>query len=238
MSTSKSIKNQKQQPKLTYEQERDRARWIRIGRAKRLKAKEERMALQFTKDAVVGANFHIGDYTYGVPRIIGQRWHPEVKLTIGRFCSIGGGVSIYLGGNHRTDWITTYPFSDKIIADRIGDYDHKKIPGHPASGGDVYIGNDVWLANNATIMSGVTIGNGCVVAANATVPKGHYEPYSIIAGNPGKIIKKRFTDDQIRALLLIRWWDWNIEAIKIFLPELCSGNVDNFIKTVLKGKEV
>ncbi len=77
----------------------------------------------------------------------------------------------------------------------------------------VNIGNDVWLGNNVMILDGVKISDGAVVGAGAVVTK-DIEPYSIVGGVPAKLIRKRYTDEQINKLLHIRWWNWDYEKIK------------------------
>jgi len=94
--------------------------------------------------------------------------------------------------------------------------------------GDVIIGNDVWVASYTTIMSGVTIGDGAVIANNSHVVK-NVEPYSLVGGNPAKFIKYRFTEEQIKKLLEIKWWDWTDEKINAFAPLLVDSNIDKFI---------
>ena len=180
----------------------------------------------------------IGKYTYGRPKI--HSWgekdsdgNPAAKLVIGNFCSIADGCNIFLGGNHRTDWVTTYPFGH-IHHNIFKDFKGK---GHPDTKGDVIIGNDVWIAANVTIMSGVTIGDGAVIANNSHVVK-DIEPYSIVGGNPAKLIKKRFTDEQIKKLLEIKWWNWDDTKINKFSPLLCNQNIDNFIKTAIEVSKV
>jgi acetyltransferase-like isoleucine patch superfamily enzyme len=164
----------------------------------------------------------IGKYTYGTPNILWK--NNNAKLVIGNFCSIAANVNIYLGGNHRTDWITTYPFGHihQSIFNKFSGH------GHPSTKGDVIIGNDVWIGSNVTIMSGVTIGDGAVIANNSHIVK-NVEPYSIVGGNPGKLIKYRFTSEQIKKLLEIKWWDWNDDKINEFTPLLCNINIDEFI---------
>lgn len=169
----------------------------------------------------------IGKHTYmGTPPHI-NHWGEKATLTIGSFCSIANNCQIYLGGNHRIDWVTTYPFGHT----RQNIFPKFNGKGHPTTKGDVIIGNDVWIGNNVTIMSGVTIGDGAVIACNSHVVK-NVEPYSIVGGNPAKFIKFRFTDDQIAALLRIKWWTWDDERINEMSPMLCNEDIDGFIKFV------
>ena len=168
-----------------------------------------------------------GKYTYGTPKIIWK--NDNAKLLVGNFCSIAGNVNIYLGGNHRTDWVTTYPFGH-IHQNIFNTFDGV---GHPATKGDVIIGNDVWIGDNVTIMSGVTIGDGVVVANNSHIVN-NVEPYSLVGGNPAKLIKYRFTQNQIEKLLEIKWWYWDDKKINNFAPLLCNNNIDEFIKLALE----
>ena len=135
----------------------------------------------------------IGAFTYGFENISIKQWNEGAALTIGKFCSIGPNITIFLGGNHRTDWITTFPFGH-IFTEQLGGH---SIEGHPITNGEVLIGNDVWIGYGATIMSGIKIGDGAVISANATVVK-DVKPYEIVGGNPAKLIKKRFTDEVIQ----------------------------------------
>jgi acetyltransferase-like isoleucine patch superfamily enzyme len=164
-----------------------------------------------------------GKYTYGRPGLYYA--NSGATYRSGNFCSIGDNVTIYLGGNHRTDWVTTYPFGH-IFTDTFNTFDGV---GHPSTNGDVIIGNDVWIGNNATIMSGVTIGDGAVIANSSHVVK-NVEAYSIVGGNPATHIRYRFTKEQIEALLRIQWWNWEDEKINRHVPLLCSGNIDDFIE--------
>ncbi|WP_082504645.1 CatB-related O-acetyltransferase [Methylobacterium sp. Leaf111] len=177
-----------------------------------------------TKDAFKAAAFKfryvIGDYTYGVPSVMW--WGEDAGLSIGRYCSIAGGVSIMLGGNHRTDWITTFPFN---VLDPVA----SAYTGHPATNGDVRIGNDVWLGISCRIMSGVTVGDGACVAAGAVVTR-DVPPYAIVGGVPAKVIRMRFTPEQIAALLEIRWWDLPEKQIQELYYLMLSPDVDGFIE--------
>jgi hypothetical protein len=154
-----------------------------------------------------------------------MRWaDSDGKLSIGKFCSIASGVKILLGGEHRIDWVTTYPFSALTAAWPTGN----QIFGLPASKGDVVIGNDVWIGTDATIMSGVKIGNGAVIGAGAVVAS-DVPDYGIVLGNPARVTRKRFSDDVILRLLRLKWWDWPDRTIREAVPLLCSNNVELFL---------
>jgi acetyltransferase-like isoleucine patch superfamily enzyme len=167
----------------------------------------------------------VGEFTYGLPQIL--HWGENTKLRIGKFCSIADGVKIFLGGNHRTDWITTYPFSGLGFKDVWTEA--CDIKGHPATKGNVVIGNDVWIGYEAAIMSGVTVGDGAVIAARAVVAK-DVEPYSIFGGVPAKEIRKRFSSEEINKLLEIKWWDWPEEKLRKNLHIICSDNISELFK--------
>lgn len=167
----------------------------------------------------------VGKYTYGHEGIKIMNFPGnDVKLNIGSFCSIASYVTIFLNANHRTDWITTYPFGH-IHQNKFNGFNGD---GHPSTKGDVNIGNDVWIGQNATIISGITIGDGAVIAANSHVIK-DVEPYSIVGGNPAKLIKYRFLPEQIENLLKIKWWNWDDAKINNISKTLCSSNIDEFI---------
>ena len=163
-----------------------------------------------------------GNYTYWQPEI--RQPHHGAGLIVGNYCSIGGYVKVYLGGNHRTDWVSTYPFGH-INTHVFNTFDGQ---GHPRTNGSVTIGNDVWIGEYATIMSGVTIGDGAVIACNSHVVK-DVEPYSMVGGNPAKLIKYRFTKEQIESLMRIKWWLWDDEKVNKFAPLLCQPDIDKFI---------
>lgn len=167
------------------------------------------------------AKFAIGRYTYGSPEI--HFASSGASLTIGQFCSIANGVKIFLGGEHRLDWVTTYPFS--VMFESAAGH-----VGHPATKGNVTIGNDVWIGHGATILSGVSIGDGAVVGAEAVVAKS-IPAYTIASGNPARPVRTRFTSQQIEALLRISWWNWSIEDIEREIPSLLSADIDRFIRT-------
>jgi len=164
--------------------------------------------------------YQIGRGTYGNPKV--HIWEGGAALEIGAFCSIASGVQIFLGGEHRTDWVTTYPFSKLWKAGQ-------QIKGHPTTKGNVIIGNDVWIGTEAVIMSGVHIGDGAVIGARSVVTK-DVPPYSIAAGNPTRIVKKRFDNVVISRLLELKWWNWDDVKIEKYLPMLLNDRIDVFLE--------
>jgi len=172
-----------------------------------------------------------GKNTYGPePQIMGVK---EIARgsKIGNYCSIADNLQFICKGTHMTNWVTTYPFNE-IWGMNIPLYEINGIKGKagdlpPAS--PIIIGNDVWIASNVKIKQGVTIGDGAVLATECFVTK-DIPPYAIVGGNPAKIIKYRFTQEQISNLLEIKWWEWSDIAVREAAPLLASENVDEFIK--------
>ena len=139
----------------------------------------------------------------------------KTHLNIGKFCSIADQVVFILGGEHSTQSKSTFPFTSFPKQWKNIDFDS----GQPISKGDINIGNDVWIGYRATILSGVSIGNGAVIGAGSVISK-NVAPYSIVAGNPAKLIRMRFKKSQIESLLKEAWWEWPTEKIIRHLPSL------------------
>lgn len=174
--------------------------------------------LCFLKNIITNPNIIVGDYTYYDDFQDVHNFEKNVKyhfdfigdrLIIGKFCMIASGVTFIMNGaNHKMDGITAYPFNIfgkdwKVVEPKLSDLPYK---------GDTVVGNDVWIGTNVTIMPGVHIGDGAIIASNATVTR-DVPPYSIVGGNPAKEIKKRFSEDKIKSLLEMQWWNWDIEKI-------------------------
>ena len=164
--------------------------------------------------------YQIGKHTYGNPQI--RSWGEGTVVKIGAYCSFAGSVKIFLGGEHRIDWVTTYPFNELWSS-------AKEIKGHPGTKGDVIIGNDVWVGEGAVILSGVKIGDGAVVGCSSVITK-DVPPYAVVAGNPAKLIKYRFNEDIVTRLLSIQWWKWDEKKVESALPFMLNSDISSFLK--------
>ena len=154
-------------------------------------------------------------------------WSDQYKVILGRYNSIGRDCNFFLHSNHRPDWITTSSQLWGPVSDHIANM-HMDM-GHPTCKGDIIIENDVWIGAKSTIMSGVKISNGAVIGACSVVTK-DVPPYAIVVGNPGKIIKYRFSESQIKDLLEIAWWEWDEGKIKDNALQMWSSDIDTFIE--------
>ncbi len=170
----------------------------------------------------------IGRYTYGFENLLVRQYGEGASLNIGAFCSISDKIQIFLGGNHRTDNISTYPFGH-IYSDFLP---CEKVQNHPSSNGDVKIGNDVWIGSGVTIMSGLTIGDGSVIAAGSVVTK-NVGPYEIVGGNPAKLIRSRFSKEMIERLLQLAWWELPAEVIQVISAILASEATERNVLELL-----
>ena len=175
-----------------------------------------------------GHKVRVGAFSYGFEDTGILSWNENIEISIGRFCSVASGLKIYCGGNHRVDWFSTFPFGhihSKFIK-------VSPVVGTPSTNGNVFIGNDVWIGRDVTILSGITIGDGAVIASNSHVIK-NVPPYSIVGGNPAKVIKFRFSPEIIEKLLYLQWWNLNkidIEKISTFLCFQESDDIDYNLK--------
>jgi acetyltransferase-like isoleucine patch superfamily enzyme len=172
---------------------------------------------------VKNSHVEIGRFTYGIDHLKIREWGEGASLKIGSFCSIADEVTIFLGGNHRVDWLTTFPFGHVFVDHFCTD----PVLGHPSTNGSVSIGNDVWLGSNVTVMSGVSIASGAVIAANSTVTR-DVLPYEIVGGNPARSIRLRFEQTVVEKLIMLSWWDMEVGEIENLIPTLLSEpSLDN-----------
>ena len=185
----------------------------------------------YLKNFITSPNIEVGDYTYYDDPDGPEHFEKNVlyhfdfigdKLIIGKFCAIAKDVTFIMNGaNHQSAGFSTYPF---FI---FGNGWEKSAP-QPDDlpfKGNTEIGNDVWIGYNATIMPGVKIGSGAIIASKSVVTN-DVPAYAVVGGNPAKIIKQRFDDKTIDALLSIAWWDWSNDKITAHLDAITQNNLD------------
>ena len=161
--------------------------------------------------------YTVGRFTYGFQNVLIKGYDARKSVTVGSFCSLATSITIIMGGNHRIDWATTFPFGC-IFENELT---RERAPGVCTTKGDVWIGSDVWIGHGVTIMSGVTVGHGAVLAAGTLVTK-DVPPYHVVGGNPARKIKARFPDEMIDTLLDLRWWDLPLADIRDISMILCG----------------
>ncbi|MBR5693696.1 MAG: CatB-related O-acetyltransferase [Fibrobacter sp.] len=183
----------------------------------------------YVKPTIKNPNIIVGDFTY----IADSEFESHVthhydfigdKLIIGKFCQIAAGVEFVMNGaNHQMNAVSTFPFYTlegwNMKAPAASDMPFK---------GDTVIGNDVWIGQNATILPGVHIGDGAIIGANSVVAS-DVEPYSIVVGNPAKLIRYRFDGELTSLLLKFKWWDKPVEEINALIPILTNSDLE-FVK--------
>jgi acetyltransferase-like isoleucine patch superfamily enzyme len=163
----------------------------------------------------------VGLHTYGEATVNVGRGE-RASVHIGAYCSIAAGVEFFVGGNHRPDWVSTYPF--RVIWGLPDAW----TDGHPRPERDIEVGSDVWIGSQAMILPGVRIGDGAVIGARALVTR-DVRPYAIVGGVPAREIRRRFDDEQVEKLLALRWWDWPEERIRASVDLLSSPDVGRLL---------
>ena len=187
----------------------------------------------YVKPTLKNPQIIVGDFTYIADSDFESHvthlyeWNDD-RLIIGKFCQIATGVEFVMNGaNHQMNAVSTFPFYTlegwNAAAPQKSDLPLK---------GDTVIGNDVWIGQNATILPGVHIGDGAIIGANSVVGK-NIEPYTIVAGNPIRVIRKRFDDELIELLERFKWWDKSIDEINSLIPILTCSDLKK-IKEELK----
>lgn len=189
----------------------------------------------YVKPTISNPNIIVGDFTYMADKEFESHvthlyeWNND-KLIIGKFCQIASGVEFIMNGaNHQMNAVSTFPFYTlegwNMNVPSIEDLPLK---------GDTIIGNDVWIGQNATILPGVHIGDGAIIGANSVVGS-DVEAYTIVAGNPARLIRKRFDNELTSLLLKYKWWDQSIEDIQELIPIITNHDLE-FVKEFLKDK--
>ncbi len=187
----------------------------------------------YVKPTIKNPNIIVGEFTY----IANSEFESHVthhydfigdKLIIGKFCQIGADVEFVMNGaNHQMNAVSTFPFYTL----KGWNMDPPKMQDLPIKGNTV-IGNDVWIGQNAVILPGVTIGDGAIIGANSVVGS-DIAPYTIVAGNPAKAIRKRFDDELIELMLKFQWWNRSIEEIDSLIPLLTNSDLE-YVKAKIK----
>ncbi len=189
----------------------------------------------FLRPLVRDPRIEVGEYSYyddpDDPLAFEQRavlygFGPE-RLVIGRFCAIAAGVRFLMpGANHADLGPSTFPFG--IFGEPWAQRTMDLVMGAP-SRGDTIVGNDVWLGYQALVLPGVNIGHGAVVAA-ASVVAADVPPYAIVGGNPARVIRRRFDDEDVDLLLRAAWWDWPIALVTEHARTIMAGTPDELAK--------
>ena len=188
----------------------------------------------YVKPTVKNPNIIVGEFTYFSDtdfekHVLHHYDFNGDRLIIGKFCQIASGVTFIMNGaNHQMNAASTYPF---YIME--GWTEAPPTAEELPLKGDTIVGNDVWIGQNATILPGVHIGDGAIIGLGSIV--GHdVEPYTIVAGNPARVIRKRFDDELIGLLQRLQWWNKSIDEIRQLIPLLTDGNLTQVKKSIIK----
>ena len=189
----------------------------------------------YVKPTIRNPNIIVGDFTYIADSEFENHvtnyypWSRD-KLIIGKFCQIASGVEFVMNdANHQMNAVTTFPFYT-LEGWEMNAPDPSEMPFK----GNTVIGNDVWIGQNAVILPGVQIGDGAIIGANSVVGS-NVAPYTIVIGNPARVLRKRFDEELTDLLLRFKWWDKSIDEIDCLIPILtCSDLVK--VKEELKAR--
>jgi virginiamycin A acetyltransferase len=181
----------------------------------------------FLRPLVQSATIEVGEYTYydsyddplAFERdAVLYGFGPE-RLVIGRFCAVASHVRFLMpGANHADRGPSTYPFG--IFG--AGWASTMDVVMSAPSRGDTIVGHDVWLGYSALVLPGVRIGHGAVVAAASVVAR-DVPPYAIVVGNPARVVRSRFSEEDVERLLRAAWWDWPIALVTEYARTIMTG---------------
>jgi phosphonate metabolism protein (transferase hexapeptide repeat family) len=161
-----------------------------------------------------------GDFTYF------ERHGEGIYADIGRFCSIAANVRIN-ALEHPMERLTTH----KISYRPNEFFKYRGVDGAfraRRQAKRVSIGHDVWIGHGAVVMPAIQIGDGAVIGANSVVTK-NVAPYTIVAGNPARVIRLRFPAEVAARLERLAWWDWPNEKLFEAIPDIQSLGIEDFL---------
>jgi virginiamycin A acetyltransferase len=191
------------------------------------------------KPLVTSPLIEVGEYSYYddpddptafETRNVLYHYGPE-RLVIGKFCALATGVRFIMNGaNHRMDGPSTFPFP--IMGGAWAEH-FDLVTGLPGRG-DTVVGHDVWFGNNVMVMPGVRIGHGAIIASGSVVV-GDVPDYGVVGGNPAKVIRTRYNDEDVARLLAVAWWHWPVEHLTRHLRVVMSGTLDELERVAPRG---
>lgn len=188
----------------------------------------------YVKPTLTNPNIIVGDYTYFSDvdferHVLHHYDFNGDRLIIGKFCQIASGVTFIMNGaNHQMNAVSTYPF---YIMN--GWTETPPAAEDLPLKGDTVIGNDVWIGQNAVILPGVHIGDGAIIGLNSVVGS-DVAPFTIVAGNPARPIRKRFDNELIALLQQLEWWNKSPEDIQTLIPLLTDSNLPRVKATLCR----
>jgi len=180
----------------------------------------------YVKPTVTNPNIVVGDFTYIADSDFERHvthHYPWIgdRLIVGKFCQIAAGVEFVMNGaNHQMNAVSTFPFYTLEGWDM-----EPPAPDDLPRKGDTVIGNDVWIGQNAVILPGVRIGDGAIIGASSVIGS-DVAHYTVVAGNPARLLRKRFDDELIALLLDFKWWDRSVDEINALIPLLTCGDLE------------
>jgi virginiamycin A acetyltransferase len=152
----------------------------------------------------MASNIVMGKHSYGDIRMVGGNIG---QVKIGKYCSLGEDVQAFMSFDHNIDNISTFPFNYRPNSQIM----------------TVNVGNDVWIGSHTVLFKGVKVGDGSIIGAYSKITK-DIPPYSVVVGD-SRILRKRFSDEDIRFLLKIRWWDFTDKEVEELKPILHSPDI-------------
>ena len=165
----------------------------------------------------------LGKHSYGDIWIVGGT---KGKVTVGKYCSLGFNIRAFMSHDHNAENISTFPFGHsgmpitKLMKPPLPNKHSYNIKRRL----EINIGNDVFIGSNTILFREVTVGDGAVIGAYSKITK-DVPPYSVVVGDD-RIIRKRFSDEDIEFLLKLKWWDFEDQEVADIAPILCSPDIE------------